>query len=67
MSRAEHATFGELLKKHRLAMRLSQEELAETAGLSARGISGLEGGVRLRPHRDTVMLPIPALSPQRCK
>ncbi len=56
MSRAEHATFGELLKKHRLAMRLSQEELAETAGLSARDISRLERGVRLCPHRDTVRL-----------
>ena len=40
------AAFGRLLRQHRLAAGLSQEELAERAGLSRRGISDLERGVR---------------------
>jgi predicted ATPase/DNA-binding XRE family transcriptional regulator len=47
-------TFRELLRQHRLAAGLAQEELAEKAGLSARGISDLERGARGYPHPDTV-------------
>lgn len=47
-------TFGELLKRHRVATELTQEALAERAGLSARGISDLERGVRSAPRIDTV-------------
>ena len=47
-------SFGLLLRRYRTAAGLTQEELAEQAGLSARGISDLERGERERPHRDTV-------------
>ena len=41
--------FGELLRWLRSAAALSQEELAERAGLSRRGISDLERGASHRP------------------
>jgi DNA-binding CsgD family transcriptional regulator/transcriptional regulator with XRE-family HTH domain len=47
-------TFGERLRRYRVAAGLSQEELAERAGLSAHGISDLERGARNRPYSDTV-------------
>src|SRR5262245_26601610 len=46
--------FGVLLQRHRLAAGLSQEELAEQAGLSRRGISDLERGARRAPYPGTV-------------
>lgn len=54
-------TFGSLLRRHRTAAGLTQEALAERAGLSARGISDLERGERERPHFDTVELLAAAL------
>jgi tetratricopeptide (TPR) repeat protein/transcriptional regulator with XRE-family HTH domain len=47
-------SFGDLLRQHRLEAGLSQEELAEVAGISARAISDLERGARHRPYRATV-------------
>lgn len=47
-------TFRALLRQYRLAAGLTQEDLAEKAGLSARGISDLERGARGHPHPDTV-------------
>jgi transcriptional regulator with XRE-family HTH domain len=46
--------FGALLQRHRLAAGLSQAELAERAGLSARGISDLERGLRQAPYPATI-------------
>jgi predicted ATPase/DNA-binding XRE family transcriptional regulator len=46
--------FGALLRRHRLAARLTQEALAERAGLSAKAVSALESGVRRSPYRATV-------------
>jgi predicted ATPase/DNA-binding XRE family transcriptional regulator len=46
--------FGTLLRRHRLAAGLSQEALAERAGLSARAVRALEGGQRRAPHPHTV-------------
>lgn len=46
--------FRELLRQHRQAAGLTQEKLAEAAGLSARGISDLERGARNSPHPETV-------------
>ena len=46
--------FGELLRRYRAAAGLTQEELAERAGLSARGIADLERGVRTAPYPRTV-------------
>jgi predicted ATPase/DNA-binding XRE family transcriptional regulator len=48
--------FASLLRRHRHAAGLTQEELAERAGLSARGLSDLERGVRRRPHPETLRL-----------
>src|SRR5215208_3773823 len=50
----EPPDFGGLLRHHRLRASLSQEELAERAGLTASGISQLERGVRHRPQVQTV-------------
>jgi predicted ATPase/DNA-binding XRE family transcriptional regulator len=55
-------TFGDLLRRHRVAAHLTQEELAERAGLSARGISDLERGARTHPYRETLLLLADALS-----
>jgi transcriptional regulator with XRE-family HTH domain len=43
-------TFGKLLRRYRVAAGLTQEELAERAGLSVRGIADLERGVRRKPY-----------------
>src|SRR5687768_13481720 len=48
------ATFGDVLRQLRTAAALSQEALAERAGLSPRGISDLERGVRRSPHLITI-------------
>src|SRR5437870_4616882 len=42
-----------LLKGYRTAARLTQEELAERAAVSARTISDVERGLRTRIYRDT--------------
>ena len=53
--------FGPLLRRLRLVAGLSQEELAERSGLSARGISALETGYRATPRPETVRLLADAL------
>jgi predicted ATPase/DNA-binding XRE family transcriptional regulator len=53
--------FGELLKQHRIAAGLTQDALAEQAGLSTRAISDLERGARRSPHKDTLVLLVAAL------
>jgi predicted ATPase/DNA-binding XRE family transcriptional regulator len=45
--------FGELLNEHRLSAGLTQEALAEQAGVSVRSIQALERG-ESRPHQDTM-------------
>ncbi len=54
-------TFGDLLCRHRLDAGLTQDALAERAGLSRRGISDLERGARTHPHRETVRVLADAL------
>ncbi len=54
-------SFGLLLRRYRATAGLTQDELAERAGLSTRGISDLERGARERPHRDTVQMLADAL------
>jgi transcriptional regulator with XRE-family HTH domain len=49
-------TFAGVLRKLRNEARLTQEELAEAAGLSPRSISDLERGMATTPRRDTVRL-----------
>jgi predicted ATPase/class 3 adenylate cyclase len=61
MNGDQHPIFGNLLRRHRLAAGLTQEELAERAGLSRRGIADLERGERQPPRKDTVALLAEAL------
>jgi predicted ATPase/DNA-binding NarL/FixJ family response regulator/DNA-binding XRE family transcriptional regulator len=53
--------FGVLLRRHRLAAALSQEQLAERAGLSADAVGTLERGRRTLPRPETVALLAQAL------
>jgi transcriptional regulator with XRE-family HTH domain len=46
--------FGPLLRHYRVAAGLSQEELAERAGLSAHTVGDLERGVSHAPRKDTL-------------
>src|SRR5947209_4893454 len=54
MSTQTPATFGPLLAQYRRAAGVTQETLAERAGVSVRTIQALEHG-GTRPHRDTVL------------
>src|SRR6266516_5751922 len=56
MATRQPHSFGDLLRTYRTAAGLTQEELAARAGMSARGISDLERGVRRTPYRETVEL-----------
>jgi tripartite motif-containing protein 71 len=55
-------TFGVLLRRHRVAAGLTQEELAEQAAISRRSISNMECEAPHRPRRDTVTLLAEALN-----
>jgi tetratricopeptide (TPR) repeat protein/transcriptional regulator with XRE-family HTH domain len=60
--------FGRLLRGHRLAAGLTQEELAEESGLSARAIADMERGRTERPYPHSVRVLADALrlpGPQR--
>ena len=61
MDNVPAASFAALLRRHRVATGLSQEGLAERAGLSARAVSDLERGARRVPYRETVRLLADAL------
>jgi transcriptional regulator with XRE-family HTH domain len=54
--------FGLLLRRHRLALGLTQEELAERAHMSAQGISNLERGIRRLPYKITLQQLVDALA-----
>ena len=47
-----HGSFGDLLRTHRLKLGLTQEGVAERAGLSVHAIQKLERGTT-HPYRDT--------------
>src|SRR5690348_7907549 len=59
---ATREPFGRLLRRFRLAADLSQEDLAERAGVSWRTISDLERGVKQAPRRSTLRLLAEALA-----
>src|SRR6266571_4592625 len=61
MATQQPLAFGELLKRYRVAAGLTQERLAERAGLSERAISDLERGARRVPQRATLQLLAEAL------
>src|SRR5579871_3725018 len=50
----EGRSFGSLLRSYRTNAGLTQEELAERAGLSRRGIADLERGARRAPYAHTL-------------
>ena len=50
----DRSRLGALLRSHRLRLGLSQESLAERAGLSERTVRGLEGGRVRQPHPGTM-------------
>jgi hypothetical protein len=54
---SEGRTFGDLLRQHRLQAGLSQQELADRAGLSPRGVSGPGAGESLTHCLDWVAAP----------
>src|SRR5215831_4891684 len=54
-------SFAELLRQHRQELGMTQEELAERAGLSARGVQDLERGLNLAPRASTLRLLVSAL------
>jgi predicted ATPase len=54
--------FAELLRAHRRAAGLTQEELAERARLSVRALRNLESGISQAPRRDTLTLLSSALA-----
>jgi DNA-binding XRE family transcriptional regulator len=54
--RPERSNFGQLLRRHRHLAQLTQEDLAERAGLSARSISDIERGASHVPRYSTVRL-----------
>jgi transcriptional regulator with XRE-family HTH domain len=56
------ASFAAQLRQHRLALGLTQAELAERAGLSERGISDLERGLKQAPRASTVRLLVGGLA-----
>jgi tetratricopeptide (TPR) repeat protein len=61
MSVVQPEPFAELVRQYRLALGLTQEALAEQAGISARGVRALEAGERQTPQRETVRLLADAL------
>ena len=65
MDAADDRSFGAFLREFRLAAHLSQEALAERAGMSARGISDLERGIHRTPYQQTVNLLLDALGLNR--
>ncbi len=62
MSRTLPLSFGTLLRRYRLAVGLTQEELAERSSLSANAISALERGARRAPRKETILLLAEALT-----
>lgn len=56
MDAKEGLAFARTLREFRVRAGLSQERLAQLAGLSARGISDLERGARIAPRLETVRL-----------
>jgi transcriptional regulator with XRE-family HTH domain len=56
MARSGDESFGDLVRDRRIAAGLTQEELAERAGVSVRAISDIERGRTRRPRRGSTDL-----------
>ncbi|MBV9581726.1 MAG: XRE family transcriptional regulator, partial [Chloroflexi bacterium] len=59
--RAPERTFGQQLRRLRVERGLTQQTLAERAGLATRAVAALEGGARRRPYPHTVAVLAEAL------
>ena len=53
---APRPTLADLLRRLRQAARLTQEELAEAAGISVRSVSDLERGINRTARKETARL-----------
>jgi transcriptional regulator with XRE-family HTH domain len=62
MSTEQPPSFATLLRQYRRAAGLTQEELAERAGLSRAAINTLERGTRRTPRKETLALLAEALA-----
>jgi transcriptional regulator with XRE-family HTH domain len=60
VSQSAGGSFAALVRQHRLAAGLTQEALAELAGLSLHGVQRLESGAS-HPHHETVRRLVQAL------
>src|SRR5580693_6501008 len=68
MSGGAPGSFGDLLRRRRQAAGLTQEDLAERSGLSARAIRDMERGHSARPYSRSVRLLADALQlPDRAR
>jgi transcriptional regulator with XRE-family HTH domain len=61
MAEQPELSFAGLLRQLRAGAKLTQEELAEAAGLSPRSVSDLERGINRTAHKDTALLLADAL------
>jgi len=61
MAVQEVAPFGNMVRRYRRALELTQEELAERAGLSERAVREIEHGTKHLPRKETVRLLADAL------
>jgi tetratricopeptide (TPR) repeat protein/DNA-binding XRE family transcriptional regulator len=62
METQRSVAFGTLLRRFRIAAGLTQEELAERAGISRRSLGDMERGVHHTPRKDTLTLLMEALA-----
>jgi predicted ATPase/DNA-binding XRE family transcriptional regulator len=56
MVRGERGEFAQRLRRLRVVAKLTQQELAERAGVSVRAVSDLEREINQRPRRDTAVM-----------
>ena len=66
MTADEHASFGTLLRRLRTAAGLTQQKLAERAGLSRRGIDDVERGTLAYSSSWETPMPLPWASTRHC-
>ncbi|MCC6944623.1 MAG: helix-turn-helix transcriptional regulator, partial [Thermomicrobiales bacterium] len=62
MADSQPVQLGQVIRRFRLASGMSQEQLAERSGLSARSVSDLERGLRSGTRPETLRMLAEALS-----
>lgn len=61
MEQSAPVSIGEVLRRYRMEAGLTQEALADRAGVSARAVRAIEGGTRQTPRKETLSLLAEAL------